>query len=236
MFRGSFRRVKQGDRPSAAEWNRMAALLEQISSSLMANGMFSPGTGFLTRRGLSVGGGGAPVRLAKAQESAQDDQYISCRLLDSGGSETGDAFDVEGLIVGSETALNECIPRIVADDILPVFKASDGNWYIACLFDETPESGGEGVILVRAQDGAGSGAVLSCKKVSWDEEEEEWIESGDEILVYALFANASEFGSLNEAVPRIYAGDILPAAKIGDRYYFTTVFDGDEDCDCYSIT
>ena len=132
MFRSSFKRAKQGDRPSAAEWNRMAALLEQMATSLMANGMFSPGTGFLTRRGLSVGG--APVRLAKAQESAQADKYISVKLLDSNGSETGDAFDAEGLIVGSGTALNECVPRVAAEDILPVFKASDGNWYFTTVF------------------------------------------------------------------------------------------------------
>jgi len=137
-FFAQFREVQAGQRPSASQYNQLLRLVKQIASSLMANGMFSPGTGFVTRRGLA-GGPGSVIRLATAQESAQGDEFISVKLLNADGDETGAAFDVQGLMVGSGSALNECVPRIVSADILPVFKANDGDWYFTTVFQPVIE-------------------------------------------------------------------------------------------------
>jgi len=138
-FFGRFRQVKQGDRPSAAEWNRLVRLVEQISSSLLANGMFSPGTGFLSRRGL--GGGGSPIFLAQANASAGVTDYIPCTIMDSNGSPSGATVNVYGLraAVGhpSTGGLNLYVPRIVEADILPIFRGRDGNWYFCTIFQLT---------------------------------------------------------------------------------------------------
>lgn len=138
-MRLNFQHLKANqDRVSATEYNRLVDLVASMASALFREGIYFSGSGFATRQ--TAGGGGGEIRLAQAQESAQADQYVSCKLLDSGGDETGDAFDVEGLIVGGvETALNGCVPRIAADDIVPVFKANDGNWYFTTAFQPVVE-------------------------------------------------------------------------------------------------
>jgi len=100
---------------------------------------------------------------------------------------------------------------------------------------EEPEET-EGVILVMLQQSVGAVDYVSCKRVSWDNMVEEWVTTGDAFNVWALFANRGEFSALDEAVPRLYNGDILPAFKAGEYYYFTTVFDASESCDCWEAT
>jgi len=86
------------------------------------------------------GGGVAAIRLAKAQESAQDDQYISCKLLDANGDVGGSAFDVRGLVMGTDpdAPLNECTPRVFEGDSLWIATSGD-QWYFLSPFDaDTP--------------------------------------------------------------------------------------------------
>jgi len=111
-------------------------------TAMMANGIYLPGTGIHTRRkrGGEVAEG-TQVRLARAKENAQGDQYVSVRLLDVNGNETGDPFDVTGLIVGAGavTALNECVPRIANTDTVAVFLGQDDEWYFTTMFQPVIE-------------------------------------------------------------------------------------------------
>ena len=138
MSRIDFSHLKANvDRLSASEYNKLVDLVAAMASALFREGIYFSGSGFATRQ--SAGGGNTTVRLAKAQEAAQGDEFVSMKLLDSGGNETGSAFDVEGLIVNAGTALNECVPRIVSGDILPIFKANDRSWYFTTVFQPTED-------------------------------------------------------------------------------------------------
>lgn len=138
MSRVTFKHLKAGvDKVSASQYNRLVDVVEAMASALFREGIYFSGSGFATRQGS--GGSSTEIKLAKAQESAQADEYVSCKLLNAAGSEIGDAFDVEGLIVNAGSALNECVPRIVSDDVLPIFKANDGNWYFTTEFQPTED-------------------------------------------------------------------------------------------------
>ena len=69
-----------------------------------------------------------PVR-AKTQEAAQADEFISVKLLDSEGAETGDAFDAECQFVDNATVASGCTPQVKSGVIINVQRI-DGAWYI----------------------------------------------------------------------------------------------------------
>ncbi len=176
--------------------------------------------------------------LAEAQEDAQADEFISVKLLDSDGNTTGDAFDAEGLMANASslTALDEASPLIKQYDIIPVFKARDGKWYIDEIFAAAGQQSEE-VIAVKAKESAAARSYISCMKVTWNTGSSSWDEVGSAFNVYALFCNSGSFSNLDTATPRIVIGDILFAKQMeSDRYFFVSQFDGDEDCDCYSAT
>jgi hypothetical protein len=94
-------------------------------------------------RFVGSGGGGTPVYgsvvLVIAQEDAQSDAQISCKLADTATPPvaTGSAFDVTGSIVnaGSVTGLDECTPRIESGDLLFATKHGNDVYYFIELFE-----------------------------------------------------------------------------------------------------
>ena len=82
-------------------------------------------------------------RLAKCQENAQSNGLISVKLLDSGGEETGDAFDVYVFPDGAETDftsgyyLAHTGAIMAENDYIEVFKDVDGNWYMSSVLIKT---------------------------------------------------------------------------------------------------
>jgi len=64
---------------------------------------------------------------------------FSCKLLDSGGLETGDAIDVYPCEhLGSNNFDGDVWPDLSAGDVVLVFQDLDSNWYIAnIIFDDT---------------------------------------------------------------------------------------------------
>jgi len=134
MSRDDFQRYKQGDRGSAADFNKLRDRVAKLESGQFRDGIFIGGI-HATRQSAG-GGGGAAVILVQAQEDAQADMEVSCKRYDTTAEAAyGEAFDVTGLAANaaSLTKLNEGAPRIVTDDILPAFKKGS-TWYFACIF------------------------------------------------------------------------------------------------------
>ena len=100
------------------------------------------GTKWATVR-LGKGAGGtadAVIRRAKAQENAQADAYLSVKLLDSGGGETGDAFDVTNIGGRNFTALT---PDVHTGDTVLVTEV-DSIWYV---LNFTPSQSSAGTLV-----------------------------------------------------------------------------------------
>ena len=66
---------------------------------------------------------------AKTQEAAQDDEYVSVKLLDSEGTETGSAFDAKCIFTDNATKATDCIPLVKTGKVVVVSKLN-GTWYI----------------------------------------------------------------------------------------------------------
>jgi hypothetical protein len=97
------------------------------------------------RRGAASGGGsgGGSIRRAKLTASAADTNTITGSLLNetTGIAATeGEEFEatLNADIIGTNQRLDFAVPRLVIDDIVPVYQhvGSDGlpQWYIATLF------------------------------------------------------------------------------------------------------
>ena len=72
---------------------------------------------------------GSGIYKAKTQEAAQDDEYISVKLLDSGETETGSAFDAKCIFTDNATKATDCIPLVKTGKVVVVSKLN-GTWYI----------------------------------------------------------------------------------------------------------
>jgi len=66
---------------------------------------------------------------AKTQEAAQDDEYISVKLLDADGNVTGAAFDAKCIFTDNATKATDCIPAVKTGKVVLVSKIN-GTWYI----------------------------------------------------------------------------------------------------------
>jgi len=66
---------------------------------------------------------------AKTQEAAQDDEYISVKLLDGEHEETGSAFDAKCIFTDNATKATDCIPLVKTGKVVIVSKIND-TWYI----------------------------------------------------------------------------------------------------------
>lgn len=83
-------------------------------------------------------GGGTQVRRAKIQTSGVGTTSLSCKLLDSSGTETGDAitvYPVEHL--GTNNLSGNVWPKLAATDNIPIFQDVNGTWYTTFIFDDT---------------------------------------------------------------------------------------------------
>ncbi len=67
------------------------------------------------------------VVLARTQEGAQSDEYISVKLLDSIGDVTGDAFDARCIFSDGATAADECIPAVDSGVDILISKINTGT-------------------------------------------------------------------------------------------------------------
>jgi len=72
---------------------------------------------------------GSGAREAKTQEAAQADEYISVKLLDGDGNETGKAFDAKCIFADNATKATDCIPLVKTSKTVIVSKIN-GTWYI----------------------------------------------------------------------------------------------------------
>lgn len=87
------------------------------------------GTGTKWAVVLLGGGANRPV-LAKTQEAAQADEYISVKFMNGAGTDVfGSAFDAKCLFVDGETAANHAKP-LVASGVPVVIQKLSGTWYI----------------------------------------------------------------------------------------------------------
>ena len=73
--------------------------------------------------------GGSGCYEAKTQEAAQDDGYISVKLLDGEHEETGSAFDAKCIFTDNATKATDCIPLVKTGKVVIVSKIND-TWYI----------------------------------------------------------------------------------------------------------
>ena len=111
-----------------------------------------PGTGTvwaIVRLGSSAGeSGSATIRRARAQEDAPGDAFLSVKLLDAAGNETGDAFDATEINGRIFTSLN---PNVVTGDDLLVTEV-DGTWYV---LNFTPSQAAAGNVVRVTITGSG---------------------------------------------------------------------------------
>jgi len=85
------------------------------------------------RGGGTAGGGGGDgtaLRRAKCQEGAQTDGKISVKVVDSGGSATGNAFDVWATAGKGSFNMTAARPLLAANDYVLVAKDTWGVWYL----------------------------------------------------------------------------------------------------------
>ena len=76
-----------------------------------------------------IAASGSGIRRAKTQQAAQSNLNISVKLLDSGGSETGDAFNAAFIDADGVTAANSALPRVATSKNILITKI-DGSWYV----------------------------------------------------------------------------------------------------------
>lgn len=92
---------------------------------------------------LGAGGGtGSEVRSAKIQTGgvpSNNTGPFTCKLLDSGGNETGSDIDVYPREHLGTNLLDsgDVHPNFAAADILAIFKDPDTKWYTTFIFDDT---------------------------------------------------------------------------------------------------
>ena len=73
------------------------------------------------RKHYPRGGGGGGILLAKTQEAAQADAYISVKFLKADGTTVyGSAFDATFDFVDGSTAANVCDPRVVSGAVIKI--------------------------------------------------------------------------------------------------------------------
>ena len=111
----------------AQDYNAVAEIAVATRKTLVQNGILTADGGVHTRSKLPSNNSGNYE--AKTQEAAQDDAYISVKLLDSGGTETGSAFDAKCLFTDNATKATDCIPLVKTDKVVIVSKIND-TWYI----------------------------------------------------------------------------------------------------------
>ncbi|HUW33118.1 MAG TPA: hypothetical protein VM223_16035 [Planctomycetota bacterium] len=107
----------------------------------------------IVRLGNSAGeaeAGPTAIRRASAQEAAPSDQYLSVKLLDADGNETGDAFDVSEIGGRIWTSLN---PNVIVGTRLLVTEV-DGHWYALGF---TPSQSSAGNVQRVTITGSGDG-------------------------------------------------------------------------------
>lgn len=75
------------------------------------------------------GGHGGRNCLAKTQEAAQADGYISVKLLDSEDVETGSAFDAKCIFTDSAIKATDCIPLVKTGKVV-IVTSMNNTWYI----------------------------------------------------------------------------------------------------------
>jgi len=80
-------------------------------------------------RSAGSGINNSPLRLALTQEAAQADLFISVKLLDSGGTVMGEAFDATLIATDGATAANAALPRIATSKTILITKIGD-TWYV----------------------------------------------------------------------------------------------------------
>ena len=81
------------------------------------------------------------IRLAKTQEAAQGDEFLSIKLVDRSGSVTGSAFDCKFYPDTTPPDLNVCRPRIASGDFVWVTKWwTGGVWFIVSPYFHSVDS------------------------------------------------------------------------------------------------
>jgi len=97
---------------------------------------------------LAYSAGSGTIRRARAQEDAPGDAFLSVKLLDAAGNETGDAFDATEINGRIFTSLN---PNVVTGDDLLVTEV-DGTWYV---LNFTPSQAAAGNVVRVTITGSG---------------------------------------------------------------------------------
>jgi len=92
-----------------------------------------------------LGAGGTNVRSAKIQSGGVPSDAVgpfTCKLLDSGGDETGDTIDVyPRMHLGSNNFDSTDVhPAYTANAIIPVYRDLDARWYTQNVFEDTIDS------------------------------------------------------------------------------------------------
>ena len=122
MNRQDFNTVKEGDKPSSSQHNRLTKTVSGLSNSMFTQG-FTDSSGHHTRRG--VGGGASANRLAFCKDDAGATTDIDC-YLDVDG--TGAIVNVEFSIGSHGTRCDLALPRLEDGDWIIVTQTSDGIW------------------------------------------------------------------------------------------------------------
>lgn len=91
---------------------------------------------------------------------------------------------------------------------------------------------GGGIRIARTTESATGNDHITCNLLDYNGDE---ITSGPEanVEVYCFIMNGT---ALNDAVPRLEVSKDIPVSKIGDTWYCTAVFQGNEECDCYEAS
>ena len=111
------------------DWNTLLESLEDFIKKIAGGPGIKISKGPLGVRISSPIAKDTVIYRAKTQEAAQADAYISVKLLDSGGTEYGSAFDATCLFTDGATAANTCLPDVQTAKTILISKI-DNTWYI----------------------------------------------------------------------------------------------------------
>ncbi len=165
MRREIFKHFKRGDRPSAAEYNRLVDAVTKHSSSLHAQG-FVDSSGYHTRRLPSEAAVEPPlvgkviircrvtgtlyepvtvIRSVKIQAGGvpgNNTGPFTCKLLDSQGVETGSDISVlpQEHLGSNFFNSTDIHPSYTAGDYITVLKDLNDLWYTVEVFEDTIDS------------------------------------------------------------------------------------------------
>lgn len=141
MNRPIFTHFRRGDRPNAAEYNRLVDTVAGLANSLHIQGYYDS-TGFHTRRFPRAPIAPPAGRSAKIQAGGVPSNNTGpfvCKLLDADGNETGDPVNVypREHLGANDFDSTDVHPSYSAGDTMPVYKDLNNVWYTQNVFEDT---------------------------------------------------------------------------------------------------